>query len=254
MKGFTPSESFGPEVAADYDNHPRGDEAVAADFLADLAGDGPALEFAIGTGRIALPLARRGVRVDGIELSRAMVDRLRAKAGGDAIEVVIGDMSTVDTAKKYRVVYLVFNTIFNLLSQDDQVRCFENAAAHLTEDGVFVVEAAVPSAWLPTHSYANPTLVEAGAVNLDVCTYDPVTQILAENHVRITSKAISFGPIACRLAWPAELDLMARIAGLRLSQRWGGWHRQPYTGTDTHVSVYRRDEARPASPSGVRQS
>jgi len=241
MRGFTPSESFGPAVASHYDDEPRGDEQAAVDFLADLVGDGTALELAIGTGRIALPLAHKGVPVDGIELSRAMVDRLRAKPGGEELHVTIGDMSTVGTGKTYRVVYLVFNTVFNLLTQDDQVACFENAARHLTEDGAFLVEAAVPSSSLPSHSYARPEAVEAQAVTLDVCTYDPVTQILDENHVRISQdEGIRFGPISCRLAWPSELDLMARLAGLRLEQRWRGWQRQPYTGTDAHVSVYRR--------------
>ncbi len=240
MRGFTPSESFGPAVSSHYDDEPRGDEQAAVDFLADLAGDGTALELAIGTGRIALPLADKGVPVDGIELSRAMVDRLRAKPGGEALHVTLGDMSTVGTGKTYRVVYLVFNTVFNLLTQDDQVACFENAARHLSEDGAFLVEAAVPSSSLPSHSYARPEDVQAQAVTLDVCTYDPVTQILDENHVRISQdEGIRFGPISCRLAWPSELDLMARLAGLRLEQRWGGWQRQPYTGTDAHVSVYR---------------
>jgi hypothetical protein len=241
MRGFTPSESFGPDVASHYDDEPRGDEQAAVDFLADLAGDGTALELAIGTGRIALPLTDKGVPVDGIELSRAMVDRLRAKPGGEALHVTLGDMSTVGTGKTYRVVYLVFNTVFNLLTQDDQVACFENAARHLSEDGAFLVEAAVPSSSLSSHSYARPEDVQAQAVTLDVCTYDPVTQILDENHVRISQdEGIRFGPISCRLAWPSELDLMARLAGLRLEQRWGGWQRQPYTGTDAHVSVYRR--------------
>jgi len=241
MRGFTPSESFGPDVASHYDDEPRGDEQAAADFLADLVGDGGALELAIGTGRIALPLALKGVPVDGIELSPAMVVRLRAKPGGEQLHVTIGDMSTVGTGKTYRVVYLVYNTVFNLLTQDDQVACFENAARHLSDDGAFLVEAAVPSSCLPSHSYARPEAVEAQAVTLDVCTYDPVTQILDENHVRISQdEGIRFGPISCRLAWPSELDLMARLAGLRLEQRWGGWQQQPYTGTDAHVSVYRR--------------
>lgn len=240
VDGFQPSASFGPGVAERYDDSPRGDEEAAADLLAQLAGNGAALEFAIGTGRIALPLAQRGVPVEGIELSQSMVDVLNSKPGGAALEVAVGDMTSVQTGKKYEVVYIVFNTIFNLLTQDDQVRCFENAAGHLTGSGVFLVEAAVPSAWLPTHSYANPERVDLDAVTLDVCTYDPVTQILDENHVRISKdEGISLAPISCRLAWPSELDLMARLAGLRLADRWGGWHRQPYTGKDMHVSTYR---------------
>lgn len=240
MHGFEPGDSFGPEAAARYDDSPRGDEAAAVGLLAELAGDGAALELAVGTGRIALPLAERGVAVDGIELSSSMVEVLRSKPGGAALDVTIGDMTSVRTGRKYEVVYLVFNTIFNLLEQDDQVRCFENAAAHLTDTGVFLVEAAVPSAWLPAQAYATPEKVELDAVTVDVCTYDPVTQILDENHVRISKdEGIRFAPISCRLAWPSELDLMARLAGLRLADRWGGWHRQPYTGKDMHVSTYR---------------
>ena len=241
MRGFDPRSSFGPDVAASYDDEPRGDEEAAAAFLGALAGTtagGRALELAIGTGRIAVPLTELGVEVDGIELSAAMLEVLEAK--GCDLDVWVGDMATVDTGRTYGLVYLVFNTIFNLLTQDEQVACFANAARHLDEDGVFVVEAAVPSAWLPSDSYVRPERVEADAVTLDVCSYDPVTQVLDENHVRIDATGTRFGPISCRLAWPAELDLMARLAGLRLVERWGGWQRQPYTGRDQHVSVYAR--------------
>lgn len=240
MRGFTPGSSFGPEVAARYDDEPRGDEEAAVAFLADCASGGAALELAIGTGRIALPLAAQGVEVHGIELSTAMVDRLREKPGGRELSVWLGDMAAVSTGRRYDVVYLVFNTIFNLLTQEDQVACFVNAARHLDDGAAFVVEAAVPSTWIGEQAYARPERVEADAVTVDVCSYDPVTQILDENHVRIAADGIRFGPISCRLAWPSELDLMARIAGLELADRWGGWHRQPYTGRDQHVSVYRR--------------
>lgn len=238
MQGFTPETSFGPDAAARYDDQARGDEEAGADFLAGLAAGRDALEFAIGTGRIALPLSRRGVRVDGIELSQAMVDVLRSRPGGDDLDVRVGDMTTTSMDREFGLVFLVYNTIFNVLTQDGQIECFENAARHLEHDGVFVIEAAVPSAWLPTDSYARPERVEADAVSLDVCSYDPATQILDENHVRIGADGIRFAPISCRLVWPGELDLMARIAGLRLVERWGGWHRQPWTGRDAHVSVY----------------
>ncbi|WP_374223590.1 class I SAM-dependent methyltransferase [Arthrobacter sp. ISL-30] len=211
-------------------------------FWQILAEDGESvLEFAVGTGRIALPLSKRGARVHGIELSQAMIDRLKSKPGSDAIEVTMGDMSRVRTGSRYSLVYLVFNTIFNLQTQDDQARCFENAAHHLTDGGAFVVETAVPSAWLPTYSYVRPEKMEPRAVTFDVCSYDPVTQILDENHIRVAEDGnIRFAPISCRLAWPTELDLMARIARLRLAERWGGWKREPYNGIDLHVSVYRR--------------
>ena len=239
MEGFTPQGSFGPEVAARYDDVPRGDEDAAVAFLADAAGGRPALELAIGTGRIGLPLASAGVPVDGIELSAAMVERLRAKPGGAELDVVVGDMASAGTGRRYGLVYLVYNTIFNLLTQDEQVACFANAARHLDDDGVFVVEAAVPSAWTGEASGVRAERVRADEVLLDVSRYDPATQLLEENHVRLSGDGVRFGPIACRLAWPSELDLMARLAGLRLAARWGGWHRQPYTGRDLHVTVYR---------------
>jgi SAM-dependent methyltransferase len=238
MIGFDPAHSFGPDVARRYDQFPRGDEAAAADFLAEYARGDSALEFAIGTGRIAIPLAQHDVRVEGIELSAAMVEQLRTKPGGTDMDVHVGDMTTTQTGRTYPLVYLVFNTIFNLLTQDDQIRCFENAARHLTDDGAFLVEAAVPSAWLPRNQYVNAERVEAETVVLDVCRYDPVTQILDENHVRFDAAGVHLGPISCRLAWPSELDLMARLAGLRLVQRWGGWDREPYSGEGMHVSVY----------------
>lgn len=240
MTAYDPKESFNADVAARYDDELRGDEEAAVAFLKDLAGNGPALEFAIGTGRIGLPLAEAGVHVDGIELSEAMVDRLRERPGGASMDVRIGDMTTVKMGRTYPLIYLVFNTIFNLQTQEGQIACFRNAASHLASDGVFVIEAAVPDAWLPTDRYAVPERVEGNSVTLDVCKYDPVTQILHENHVTIGGDGIRMAPIACRLAWPSELDLMAQIAGLKLQDRWGGWHKQPYTGRDMHVSVYRK--------------
>ncbi len=239
MEGFDPATSFGPDVAGRYDDHTRGDEAETADFLAEIAGGRPALELAIGTGRVALPLAARGVRVDGIELSSDMVARLRDKPGGADLTVVMGDMSRAEAPGRYGLVYLVYNTIYNLLTQDDQVRCFENAARHLADDGMFVVEAGVPQAWLRGRQFVNAEYVGKDEVVLDVNQYDPVTQILDENHVHLTNDGIRLGPISCRLAHPSELDLMARIAGLRLLDRWGGWRREPFTADSTrHVSVY----------------
>ncbi len=241
MDGFDPTTSFGPDVARRYDDDLRGDEAETVDFLGQLARGGTALEFAMGTGRIALPLSERGIRVDGIELSQDMIARLREKPGGDALHVTIGDMASVSAPASYPLVYLVFNTIYNLLSQDAQVRCFENAARHLTTDGVFVVEAVVPSACVRGNQFVNVERVANDEVILDVNRYDPVTQILDENHVVLTSSGVRLGPISCRLAWPSELDLMARIAGLQLVDRWSGWLGEPFTSTsERHVSVYAR--------------
>jgi SAM-dependent methyltransferase len=241
MDGFDPRTSFGPDVAAEYDDELRGDEDAAADLLAGLAGDGRALELAIGTGRIAVPLMERGVEVDGIEQSPAMTERLLAKRPGT--RVVVGDMADADApGTGYRVVFLVFNTIGNLLTQDDQVRCFENAARHLGDDGVFVVENLVPTAHVTGRGqFVDAERVAAEEVVLDVNHYDPVTQLLSENHVHISAAGIRMGPIAQRLTFPSELDLMARLAGLRLVERWGGFDRQPFTArSEGHVSVYAR--------------
>ena len=239
MDGFDPATSFGPDVARRYDEDLRGDETETVDFLAHLAHGGPALELAIGTGRIALPLSERGIRVDGIELSLDMVTRLREKPGGDALDVTMGDMSKATAPAKYALVYLVFNTIYNLLTQDAQVRCFENAARHLTSDGFFVIEAGVPSVWARDNQFVNVERVENDKVILDVNRFDPVTQILDENHIVFTDSGVRLGPISCRLAWPSELDLMARIAGMHLVDRWSGWHREPFTRTsERHITVY----------------
>jgi SAM-dependent methyltransferase len=243
MEGFDPRTSFGDEVSMNYDAlGPRGDEDETVGFLAGLAGGADALEFAVGTGRIALPLAAAGVRVDGIEQSPHMVDRMREKPGGDRIEVTMGDMSRVGTGRRYGLVYLVYNTIGNLLTQDDQVRCFENAARHLTGGGVFVVECRVPTAPArPGRQYIDVERLDADRIGLDVCRYDPVTQVLDENHVRIGADGVALNPIRLRLAYPPEFDLMARIAGLRLRERWGGWNGEPFTAASwRHVSVYAR--------------
>lgn len=242
MEGFDPAKSFGYEVSKDYDDYPRGDEEQTVAFLAELADGRRALELAVGTGRIAVPLMRAGVPVDGIELSQDMVDRMREKPGGDEIAVTMGDMSRVTTGRTYGLVYLVFNTIGNLLTQDDQVRCFENAARHLADDGVFVLECIVPTAPArPGHQYVDPEEIELDNVTLEVCRYDPLTQILDKNHVTITATGITLNPIRLRQAHPPEFDLMARIAGLQLRDRWGGWNREPFTATSRrHISVYTR--------------
>lgn len=243
---FDPRDSFGPEIAATYDDDPRGDEEAAVARLAELAGDGPALELAIGTGRIALPLAATGVRVDGIELSGAMIERLRAKPGGAALTVERGDMAAVTMPGRYRLVYVVFNSIMNLLTQDDQVRCVANAARHLGDDGVFVVENVVPDLMygLRPDRDGVDQYVDAGAigpdgVRIEVGRFDRATQRVDKCHVRLGAGGVAVDPLALRYVWPSELDLMARLAGLRLRDRWGGWSGEPFDGRSLrHVSVY----------------
>ncbi|NJC96186.1 MAG: SAM-dependent methyltransferase [Anaerolineales bacterium] len=241
MKDFDPATSFGSDAAAHYDEYKRGDEEDAAAFLAEYAKEGSALEFAIGTGRIALPLATKGIQVDGIELSPHMVKQLHAKPEGQNINVIIGDMSSATTNRHYPLVYLVFNTIFNLLTADNQIRCFENAARHLTPNGHFIVETALPHAWIsPDKSdYVHTEYVGKEMVVLDVARYDPATQLLEENHVQFTAQGITMSPIVCRLITPGEMDLMARIAGMRLIQRFSNWQRSAFDiNSKAHVSIY----------------
>jgi SAM-dependent methyltransferase len=245
MKGYEPIMSFDEANAAVYDDlAQRGDEEATVAFLAALADGGPALELAIGTGRIALPLAATGVRVDGIDFSPPMVAKLRAKAGGAEIDVTMGDFADVGVAGSYRLIYVVFNSFFNLLTQDDQLRCFENVAAHLSEGGSFVVEGGCTLSFLDrlrAGQYVEAEGIAVDAVRFDLLRLDPSTQMLYENHVRVSHDGVSFNPVVQRYAWPSELDLMARIAGLRLHERWGGWHRQAFTADSTNVvSVYRR--------------
>jgi SAM-dependent methyltransferase len=242
MKDYEPIMSFGEDVAEAYDDVQRGDEAEAVAFLEKLAGGGLALELAIGTGRIALPLAGRGIRVDGVDISPEMVAQLRNKPGGEQISVTIGDFADVPVPGRYRLIYVVFNTLFNLLTQEDQVRCFENVAAHLTVDGSFVIEAGSPAFLyrLRNDQYVDAESIEVDAVRLDMLRHDPAKQMIDESHVSISRTGVRLNPIVQRYAWPAELDLMARIAGLRLKERWDGWNREPFTGMRNVVSVYGR--------------
>ena len=242
MDGFE-TITFGERYAEVYDTLcARDDTAATVDLLEQLAQGGPALELAIGTGRVAIPLAARGLRVEGVEISPPMVKELRAKPGGDQIPVTMGDFADVPVDGRYRLIFVVFNTLFNLTTQDAQVRCFENVAAHLTDDGSFVVEAFVPDlSRFRNGQYADVEAVELDEVRLDVCRHDAVTQRMDESHVRLTRDGVRLYPVVTRYAWPSELDLMARIAGLRLLHRWSAWDRQPFTSDSAaHISVYGR--------------
>jgi SAM-dependent methyltransferase len=236
---------FDTDVAAEYDDprDPMFSAAVLAetvDALAELADDGPALEFAIGTGRVALPLARAGVPVTGIEYSPAMLDVLRAKPSAETITAVVGDMAGTRVEGEFSLVYLVFNTIGNLTTQQAQVDCFANAAAHLRPGGRFVIELGVPS--LQRLPRGERFLVFAQtADHTGVDEYDVVTQGLISHHfTRRPDGSHRLRSMPFRYAWPAELDLMARLAGLRLEHRWADWDRSPFTATsEKHVSVWR---------------
>jgi SAM-dependent methyltransferase len=212
----------------------------AVRFLADLAGDGAALEFGIGTGRIALPLSKRGVRVHGIDLSPAMVEQLQAKPGAGEIGVTVGDFATTRVDGTFRLVYLVWNTLMNLTMQDEQVACFQNAAAHLEPGGCFVVEVMVPQLQrLPPGETMQPFLVSPTRLGFD--EYDLASQGLVSHHYWIDGDHARVISIPFRYVWPAELDLMARLAGMTLRGRWGGWQREPFASDSTsHVSIWEK--------------
>jgi SAM-dependent methyltransferase len=237
---------FGEDVAAGYDDPLDRMFAPPAivpvvDVLAELAGDGAALELGIGTGRIALPLAERGVRVHGIDLSEAMVARLRAKPGGDSIGITIGDFAATRVDGSFAVVYLVYNTINNLTTQDAQVACFGNAAAHLAPGGHFVIEVGVPDLRrLPPGQTAVPFTVAPDRLGFD--DYDVVRQGMVSHHYwRTADGRVDSISVPFRYVWPSELDLMARLAGMSLRERWGDWTRSPFTAESTsHVSIWQR--------------
>jgi SAM-dependent methyltransferase len=209
-------------------------------FLADLAGSGSALELGIGTGRIALPLSERGVRVHGIELSPAMVEELRARRHSDQIGVTIGDFATTTVGETFSLVYLILNTITNLTTQEKQVACFLNAAAHLEPGGCFVIEVYIPHLRrLPPGETVHPFSVTPSHLGLE--EYDFATQIAFSHHYWLSDGRVETFSAPFRYVWPSELDLMARIAGLTLRERWAGWNREPFTGESTsHVSVWEK--------------
>ena len=243
-----PQDHFGKKVAAVYDEDVSAMFAPevlgpTVDLLAGLAGDGATLEFAIGTGRVALPLAARGVPVSGIELSSAMADRLEAKPGAERINVTIGDMATARIAGRFRLVYLVFNTIGNLTTQDEQVACFANAAAHLEPGGAFLIEVGVPDLRrLPPGEDARVFAHSTGYVGYDRYV-DFVAQQAVSHHFVASGTVVSESTTPFRYVWPSELDLMATLAGMTLEHRWAGWDRSPFTGDSTrHVSVWRKPD------------
>jgi SAM-dependent methyltransferase len=235
---------FDTDVAERYDEDSAamfapGVLGPTVDVLAELAEGKPALELAVGTGRVAIPLAGRGIHVHGIELSEAMVAQLREKPGGDAVDVTVGDMTSTRVQGRFWLAYLVFNTIGNVPSQDDQVAVFENAAAHLAPGGRFVVEVGVPKLRRvpPGDRFV---VFDRSEDHVGVDEYDVTTQLAWSHHYTRDGDVFRKGTLPYRYVWPAELDLMARIAGLRLEHRWADWDRSPFTAdSPKHVSVWR---------------
>lgn len=243
-RGPYEASTYGERIADVYDNWPLRprDAEQAADTLAALAGSGPILELGIGTGRIALPLLERGCRVHGIDASPAMVGRLGAKPGGDRIPVTIGDFADMAVEGRFSVIFVAYNTFFGLPSQEAQIRCFAGVAEHLDEDGAFVVEAFVPDlARFDRGQRLGAFQVGPGDVYLEASVHEPVAQRVHSQQIHIREDGIRLYPVQIRYAWPSELDLMARLAGLRLRERWADWRREPFgPGSGAHVSVYAR--------------
>ena len=240
-----PTDYFGEPVAQRYDASTADlfDPEIVnpvVDFLVDLSVDGTALELGIGTGRIALPLAQRGIRVHGIDLSEAMVARLRAKPGAEEIGVTIGDFATTTVEGRFSLAYLIFNTIMNLTTQDEQVACFQNVAAHLQPGGRFVIEVGVPDLQrLPPGETVRPFTVSATRLGFD--EYDIASQGLISHHYWAVDGKLEGDSMPFRYVWPEELDLMARLAGMSLRERWSGWKREPFTSDSRqHISVWEK--------------
>lgn len=238
--------AYGEAIAGDYDrrypSHPQGDEGMI-DLLIELAGPGPALELGIGTGRVALPLSERGVEVHGIDASTAMVEQMRRKAGGDRIPVTIGDFADVEApSTAYTLVYVPFTTFFALPDQESQVRCMQRVTEVLRPGGRFLIEAFVPD---PTRfdrgQRLSVTDVGAAGIELEAALYDAATQTVRATIAGMSEDGTRFLPVTIRFAWPAELDLMARLAGMVLEGRWSDWGRSAFTSVSTrHISVWRR--------------
>jgi SAM-dependent methyltransferase len=242
------ASTYGDRIAEVYDSlHPGEllDTASTVEFLAARAGTGPVLELAIGTGRVALPLVERGLELHGIDASEKMVTKLRAKGGGRDLPVTMGDFKDVPVEGRFTLIYLTFNTIYALTTQDDQVTCFSNVADHLTEDGVFVVDGFFPDiSRFDRDQRVQVNEIELDRVFLDVSRHDPVSQTISSQHLIVRSGGIEMYPVHLRYIWPSEFDLMARLAGLELKERWAGYREQPFTSSSgAHVSVYARAAA-----------
>lgn len=233
-------DAYGERIADVYDDwYDEYDDATLA-VLCELAQGGRALELGIGTGRLALPLQQAGVQVEGIDSSEAMIARLRSKPGGDRIPVVMGDFGDVAVEGEYTLIYVLVNTFYGLLTQEEQLRCFHNVTRHLSPQGCFLIEAFVPDlARFTKQQTVRVADMSDDEVQLDVSRHDPVAQQVMAQHVVLTEKGIRLYPVKLRYAWPSELDLMARLARLRLRHRWGDWQKGAFSADSTmHISVY----------------
>lgn len=235
-------ETYGERIAGVYDEWYTTYDPAAVTLLHELAQGGRALELGIGTGRIALPLQATGVEVHGVDASPAMVAKLRAKSGGDKLPVSLGNFADVPVDGRYALIYVLFNTFFALLSQDEQARCFQNVARHLSPSGVFAIEVFVPDLTRFTRRQnVSAVRIDLDAVRIDASLHDPLLQQVSSQHLVFSEQGVRMYPVTLRYAWPSELDLMARLAGLRLRQRWSTWEKAAFTAdSGKHISVYKR--------------
>ena len=239
------ASTYGDAIADVYDAwYPGSDPEPIVERMVALVGDGPALELGIGTGRIAIPLAAKGVLVHGIDASPAMVEKLRAQPGAEDVQVTLGDFTEIALEARYSLVYVVFNTFFSLLEQDDQVRCFQSVADHLAPGGRFLLECFVPDlARFDRGQRLAVTAIEDNGIRIEASMHNPVGQRVRARVVSMTESGSRFYPLQARYCWPSELDLMARLAGLDLEHRWGGWKEEPFTAASgNHVTVYRKPD------------
>ena len=239
MTEYNPA-TYGDEIADVYDVLFGAPDPSVIDTLVELAGHGPVLELGIGTGRLSLPLLQRGVAVHGIDASPAMVTKLKGKPRGGEIPVTIGDFSQTVLDQKFALIFVAFNTFFALQNQDEQVRCVLQCASMLRSDSAFLIEAFVPDLGrFDRGQRLAVTRLDADQVWLEAARHQADTQVVDSRLVRVSETGMRFFPIRIRYAWPSELDLMARVAGLRLRHRWSGWHREPFSAASSaHISVY----------------
>jgi SAM-dependent methyltransferase len=232
--------TFGDRFSSVYDEWFSEFDIATIQTLAELTHGGRVLELGIGTGRIALPLSERGIKVQGIDASQAMIAKLKAKPGGENIPVSLGNFADVNVEGQFDLIFVVFNTIYVLQNQAEQIRCFKNVAKRLTSDGVFVIEAFVPDLTRFTDGQTVRVLEQdQDGVRLDVAQLDLANQQITSHLLYLTEEGVRLFPIKIRFAWPAELDLMARLAGLSLQHRWGSWNQEAFTNeSNRHISVY----------------
>ncbi len=233
-------ETYGERIAAIYDQWYSEYDPAAIQVLAQLAGDGAALELGIGTGRIAIPLSNTGVHVKGLDASTSMIARLQAKPGGDKIQVRMGNFADVAVEGHFSLIYVVFNTFYSLLTQQEQIRCFQNVASHLTAEGVFLIEAFVPDLKRFTAGQAMRVCrIGVSEVQIDVSEIEQDKQLISGSHVLLSDQGTRLYPVKIRYVWPTEMDLMAQLSGLQLKERWSDWDRKVFTaGSTKHISIY----------------